>query len=275
MDPIRSGGADQLSFRRILDIPFDACMAALESWRLTGHDGELHLGKSFLRGPVERDLHCGSSRIEVRLARGPGRRPVRMRLDIDPWSSARTVLELIPDQRVRPSTAYFRAGHRLLDSLIYALPTHVPVRQHASGRIPSLAGSRLWPALQLAPAAGPVVGDDLPEHGAEGRRVDDLALTDGHGAGGLVVVAGGDDPLGIGDDAAVVEEDVHVVPGREQRADVALEHEIRLPAPLDGLGHLRVGGVHEVADLAADGLLPVRQGVDVGVNALVSGVRQG
>jgi hypothetical protein len=142
MNPIRSGGADQLSFRRILDIPFDACMTALESWRLTGHDGELHLGKSFLRGPVERDPHSGTSRIEVRLARGPGRRPVRMRLDMDPWSSARTVLELVPDQRVRPSAAYFRAGHRLLDSLIYALPAHMPVRPRADSRTASLVGSR-------------------------------------------------------------------------------------------------------------------------------------
>jgi hypothetical protein len=142
MNPIRSDGADRLSFQRILDMPFDACMAALESWRLTGHDGELHLGKSFLRGPVERDHHCGTSRIEVRLARGPGRRPVRMRLEIEPWSSARTALELIPDQRVGPSAAYFRAGHRLLDSLAYALPTHAPARPRAVSRTASLVGSR-------------------------------------------------------------------------------------------------------------------------------------
>jgi hypothetical protein len=142
MNPIRSGGDDRLSFQRILDIPFDACMAALESWRLTGHDGELHFGRSFLRGPVERDRHSGISWIEVRLARGPGRRPVRMRLDIEPWSSGRTGLELIPGQRVRPGAAYFRAGHRLLDSLTYALPTHAPVRPRAAFRIASLAGSR-------------------------------------------------------------------------------------------------------------------------------------
>jgi hypothetical protein len=142
MNLIRSGGADRLSFQRIVDIPFDACMAALESWRLTGHDGELHLGKSFLRGPVERDRHSGTGRIEVCLARGPLRRPARMRLDIEPWSSARTVLELIPGQRVRPSATYFRAGHRLLDSLTYALPTHAPVRRRAGARTASLAGSR-------------------------------------------------------------------------------------------------------------------------------------
>jgi hypothetical protein len=142
MNPIRSGGDDRLSFRRILDIPFDACIGALDSWRLTGHDGELHLGKSFLRGPVERDRHSGTSRIEVRLARGPGRRPARMRLEIEPWSAGRTALELIPGQRVRPGAAYFRAGHRLLDSLTHALPTHAPARPRAASRIASLAGSR-------------------------------------------------------------------------------------------------------------------------------------
>src|SRR5450759_4068788 len=39
-------------------------------------------------------------------------------------------------------------------------------------------------ALQLAPAASSVVGDDVLEHGAQGGRVDGLALADGHGAGG-------------------------------------------------------------------------------------------
>jgi hypothetical protein len=66
-----------------------------------------------------------------------------------------------------------------------------------------------------------------------------------------------------------------MIPGREQRADVAVEHEVRLLAPLDGFGHLRVGGMHQVADLAADRLLPVRQRVDVGVDSLVSGVCHG
>jgi hypothetical protein len=65
----------------------------------------------------------GTCRIEVGLARGPLRPPLRMRLDIDRWSpsSARTALELIPCQRVRPSAAYFRSGHLLLDSLACAL----------------------------------------------------------------------------------------------------------------------------------------------------------
>ena len=121
--------ADLPSFRRIADIPFDAYMAALDSWQLTRHDGELRLGSSTLRGPIESDHHLGTRRIEVLLARGPLRPPVRMRLDIEPWSATATALELIPCQRVRPSAAYFAAGHRVLDSLTRTLPVQVPVQQ--------------------------------------------------------------------------------------------------------------------------------------------------
>ena len=111
-----------LSFRRIADTPFDTYMAALDSWQLTRHDGELRLGNSLLRGPIERDRHFGTCRIQVRLARRPLRPPVRMRLGIEPWSPTATALELIPCQRVKLSAAYFAAGHRLLDSLTHTPP---------------------------------------------------------------------------------------------------------------------------------------------------------
>ena len=122
--------ADLLSFRRIEGIPFDACMALLESWQLTGYDSELCLGGSLLRGPVEHDHFFGTWRIEVRLARGRLRPPVRMRLEIAPWHAGATVFELIPCQRVRPSAGYLAVGDRLLDSLTRTRPTRVPVRQH-------------------------------------------------------------------------------------------------------------------------------------------------
>ena len=44
-----------LSFRRIIDIPFKTCVAALESWQRTGHDGELHIGQlAYITGPSAR-----------------------------------------------------------------------------------------------------------------------------------------------------------------------------------------------------------------------------
>ena len=115
-------GPGWLSFRRIVDIPFQTCVAALEGWRREGHNGELHLGQSRLRGPIEHDRGSGTCRVEVRLARGPLRPPLRMRLDLDCWSrSSSTALELIPCGHVRATARYFRAGHLLLDLLTHSL----------------------------------------------------------------------------------------------------------------------------------------------------------
>jgi hypothetical protein len=115
-------GTDWLSFRRIVHIPFDACMAALEDLLREGNHGEVHVGQSRLRGPIKHDRHSGTCRVEVRLARGPLRPVLRMRLNVDCWSPppSSTALELIPHRRVRATASYFRAGHLLLDSLIHS-----------------------------------------------------------------------------------------------------------------------------------------------------------
>src|SRR5712691_3038655 len=65
---------------------------------------------------------------------------------------------------------------------------------------------RVCLSLELAPTAHPVVGDDLPEHDDQHRCADCFAVPDGHSAAGLVVMAAGDDPLGVGGDPPVVEE---------------------------------------------------------------------
>jgi hypothetical protein len=123
-----------LSFPRLIDVPFEICVATLESWQRTGQDGELHIGQSLLRWPIEHDRDQGIYRIEVGLARGPLRPPLRMRLEIARWSrlSSRTALELIPCQLVRPTADYFRSGHLLLDSLTDSL------LQHPAGAAPWL-----------------------------------------------------------------------------------------------------------------------------------------
>jgi hypothetical protein len=118
-----------LSFPRIIDVPFEICVATLESWQRTGQDGELHIGQSLLRWPIEHDRDHGACRIEVGLARGPLRPPLRMRLDIDRWSPSRTALELIPYRLVRPTADYFRSGHLLMDSLTHSLLQHLPAQR--------------------------------------------------------------------------------------------------------------------------------------------------
>jgi hypothetical protein len=110
-----------LSFWRIEDVPFETYVAALNGWLHTGHGGELRFGGSQLLGPMEHDRDLGTRRIQVHLARGPLHPLVRMRLDIDRWSSSSTALELIPCRLVRPTPEYFRAGRILLDSLTGSL----------------------------------------------------------------------------------------------------------------------------------------------------------
>jgi hypothetical protein len=111
-----------LSFWRIVDVPFETCVAALDSRLRTRHGGGLRFGGSQLLGPMEHDRDLGTRRIQVRLARGPLLPLLRMRLDIDRWSSSSTALELIPCRLVRPTADYFRAGRLLLDSLTRSLP---------------------------------------------------------------------------------------------------------------------------------------------------------
>jgi hypothetical protein len=123
-----------LSFWRIADVPFETCVTALDSWLRAGHGGELRFGGSQVLGPMEHDDDLGTRRIQVRLARGPLYPPLRMRLEIDRWSSASTALELIPGRLVRPTADYFRAGRLLLDSLTRSLAQ----RPESSGT-PSIA----------------------------------------------------------------------------------------------------------------------------------------
>jgi len=111
----------QLSFWRIVDVPFETFTAALDSWPRTRRGGQFQVGKNQLRGPNEPDRTTGTCRMQVGLARGPLRPLLRMRLDIDRWSAASTVVELVPCGHVRPTAAYFDAGHHLLDALTRSL----------------------------------------------------------------------------------------------------------------------------------------------------------
>jgi hypothetical protein len=110
-----------LAFWRIVDVPFETVVAALDSWLRTRHGGELRFGRSQLLAPMEHDHDLGTRRIQIRLARGPLYPPLRMRLDIDRWSSSSTALELMPCRLVRPAADYFRAGHLVFDSLTRSL----------------------------------------------------------------------------------------------------------------------------------------------------------
>src|SRR5918999_734951 len=170
------------------------------------------------------------------------------------WCSHQTTVD--PSRSGGPglSRASPRTTIQLLASFARPQPGTTDLTQGLLGGWPGNQRSHnlVTYTLELAPAAGPVVRDDLLEHGAESARVERLALTDGHRSRGLVVVSARDDPFGIGDDPAVVEEHVDMVLGRQEGADVAFQHEVWLDGALDGLHDLRVRGVDQLANLPAD-----------------------
>src|SRR2546428_9774701 len=128
-------------------------------------------------------------------------------------------------------------------------------------------GSLLIP-FELATPTRPVMGDNGPKEVQRGPLVDEFALTDLNRPRGPVPVSLVNDSLGIGHDG-VVDENGEMILGSQQRADVALQRKIRLPGALDSLAHLRVGGMHQISHLAAQLLLPVRESLNVFVDARV------
>ena len=52
------------SFRRVMDVPFETCVAALDSCQRTARGGEVRFGDSLLCGPVERDPGSATCRIQ-------------------------------------------------------------------------------------------------------------------------------------------------------------------------------------------------------------------
>jgi hypothetical protein len=146
-----SPAAGWLSFRRIIDIPLETCVAALENGQRTGPHTDRYIGRSLLRGPIQQDHDSGTYRIEVRLARGRLRPLLPMRLHIDRWSgpAARTALELIPGTRVRPAAAYFRAGHLLLDALTRRLVNFIDLNDLQREDRPAAAVALSTPATGL------------------------------------------------------------------------------------------------------------------------------
>jgi hypothetical protein len=154
---------DQLSFWRVVNVPYPAWLAALDHWQLTAPGSEFRLGPGVLCGPAGHDPHFGTCQIQARLGRGPLRRPLRMRLEIDRWSPTATALALICCQRARPATGYFRAGRHLLDTLTRAAAA-CPPGPHWAGVTsarPPAEQAEPKTARPGGPAAGPAA---IPAH---------------------------------------------------------------------------------------------------------------
>jgi hypothetical protein len=120
--------------------------------------------------------------------------------------------------------------------------------------------------LELAPPARTVMGDNGPKEVQQGSRVEGFMLTDLNRPCGPVPLPLINHTLGIGHEG-IVDENGEMILRSKPRADVAMQHKVGLPGALDGLGHLRIGGMHQLAHLAAQLLLPAGERRNVVVDA--------
>ncbi len=120
--------------------------------------------------------------------------------------------------------------------------------------------------FELAPTARAVIGDNGLKEVQQGALVDGFALTDLNRPCCQVPLPLVHHALGIGHDG-IVDENVEMILRSEQCADVAIQRKIGLPGALDGLGHVRVGGVYQISHLAANILLPARECSNIFVDA--------
>src|SRR5437588_6816477 len=132
--------------------------------------------------------------------------------------------------------------------------------------IPKCTFRSLLTPFELAPPARAVMGDNGLKEVQKGALVDGFTLTDLNRPCCQVPLALVNNALGIGHEG-VVDENVEMILRSQQRADVAMQRKIGLLGTLDGLGHLRVGGVYQISHLAANFLLPVRESMNVFVDA--------
>jgi hypothetical protein len=132
--------------------------------------------------------------------------------------------------------------------------------------IPKFTFRSLMTPFELAPPARAVIGDNGLKEVQKGALVDGFIRTDLNRPCCQVTLPLVNNALGIGHDG-VVDENGEMIPRSQQRADVAIQRKIGLLCALDGLGHVRVGGVHQISHLAAHFLLPARQSMNVFVDA--------
>jgi hypothetical protein len=120
--------------------------------------------------------------------------------------------------------------------------------------------------FELAPPARAVIGDNGLKEVQKSVLVDGFALTDLNRPRCLVPLSLVNNALGIGHDG-VIDENGEMILRSEQREDVAIQGKIGPIGALDGLGHVRVGGVHQISHLAADILLPAGERLNVFIDA--------
>ena len=127
---------------------------------------------------------------------------------------------------------------------------------------------RHLPVVEMAPASRAVSGYDSSEHRQERPLIDRVTLVDLERLRRGVAITLVDDLVRICN-MRVVYKQVDVIFGRQQRADVAVEHEVRLNRTLNRLLNLRISGMDQIAEITTELGLPIRKPIDEYVDTTI------
>jgi hypothetical protein len=120
----RTGGNTTLVMTRVVPLAPSVAVDALTAWFRDRHGGPIIYGRSHfdLGEPAVNPNSCDECRMNVAHHRSLTWRPTLLEIEMSPWSSSLTELDLRPKRwKVSPSESYFAAGHALLDLLERAL----------------------------------------------------------------------------------------------------------------------------------------------------------
>jgi hypothetical protein len=122
--PRAGGGTTTLVMTRVVPLVPSVAVDALTSWFRARQGDPIVFGRSHfeLAEPRVNPASYNECRMNVAHHRTLALRPTLLEIELSPWSSALTELDLRPKRwKVSPSESYFAAGHALLDLLERAL----------------------------------------------------------------------------------------------------------------------------------------------------------
>jgi len=132
-------GSTPLVMTRIVPLVPSVAVDALMGWFRARNGSPITFRHSYfgLSEPAVRHGSLEECRMNVQHHRSLAWRPTVLEIEISPWSSSLTELDLRPLRwKVSPSEAYFAAGHALLDMLERAMAAHAarrPVLRRRTG----------------------------------------------------------------------------------------------------------------------------------------------
>jgi hypothetical protein len=126
-----AGRGSTMVMTRIVPLVPSVAVDALLSWWQRRNGSPVVYGRCYfdLTSPSVRPQSCDECQMRVRLHRPCHWRDTPLEVELSPWSSSLTEVDLRPLRwKIAPSESYYAAGHALLDMLERAMVRQVATR---------------------------------------------------------------------------------------------------------------------------------------------------